>query len=108
MQHFESSQHRHQDDVLEPICFQNSGITNNQNKTDRNSFNFPSAQSNIVQGQVSGVNMSVSASQKHKTDIILSTCIIYVENSVGEKFLYASSQTAGRKSRYSGRAWQIF
>ncbi|GFR29358.1 DUF1758 domain-containing protein [Trichonephila clavata] len=29
--------------------------------------------------------MSVSASQKHKNDIILSTCIIYVENSVGEK-----------------------
>ncbi|GFR32400.1 DUF1758 domain-containing protein [Trichonephila clavata] len=52
---------------------------------ERNSFNFPSAQSNIVQGQVSGVNMSISASQKHKNDIILSTCIIYVENSVGEK-----------------------
>ncbi|GFR29734.1 DUF1758 domain-containing protein [Trichonephila clavata] len=87
MQNFESSQPdtRHQDDVIEPICFQNSSITNNQNKTDRNSFNFPSAQNNIVQGQVSGVNMSVSASQKHKNDIILSTCIIYVENSVGEK-----------------------
>ncbi|GFQ82791.1 uncharacterized protein TNCT_582931 [Trichonephila clavata] len=87
MQNFESSQPdtRRQDDVIEPICFQNSSIKNNQNKTDRNSFNFPSAQSNIVQGQVSGVNMSVSASQKHKNDIILSTCIIYVENSVGEK-----------------------
>ncbi|GFR26049.1 DUF1758 domain-containing protein [Trichonephila clavata] len=87
MQNFESSQPdtRRQDDVIEQICFQNSSITNNQNKTDRNSFNFPSAQSNIVQGQVSGVNMSVSASQKYKNDIILSTCIIYVENSVGEK-----------------------
>ncbi|GFR27625.1 integrase catalytic domain-containing protein [Trichonephila clavata] len=87
MQNFESSQPdtRRQDDVIEPICFQNSSIKNNQNKTDRNSFNFPSTQSNIVQGQVSGVNMSISASQKHKNDIILSTCIIYVENSVGEK-----------------------
>ncbi|GFQ94131.1 integrase catalytic domain-containing protein [Trichonephila clavata] len=102
MQNFESSQPdtRRQDDVIEPICFQNSSIKNNQNKTDRNSFNFPSAQNNIVQGQVSGVNMSISASQKHKNDIILSTCIIYVENSVGEKFLYASSQTAGRKFLY--------
>ncbi|GFR32388.1 integrase catalytic domain-containing protein [Trichonephila clavata] len=87
MQNFESSQPdtRRQDDVIKPICFQNSSIKNNQNKTDRNSFDFPSAQNNIVQGQVSGVNMSVSASQKHKNDIILSTCIIYVENSVGEK-----------------------
>ncbi|GFR14076.1 uncharacterized protein TNCT_623891, partial [Trichonephila clavata] len=87
MQNFESSQPdtRRQDDVIEPICFQNSSIKNNQNKTDRNSFNFPSAQNNIVQGQVSGVNMSVSASQKHKNDIILSICIIYVENSVGGK-----------------------
>ncbi|GFQ93710.1 integrase catalytic domain-containing protein [Trichonephila clavata] len=55
MQNFESSQPdtRSQDDVIEPICFQNSSIKNNQNKTDRNSFNFPSAQNNIVQGQVS-------------------------------------------------------
>ncbi|GFR21244.1 hypothetical protein TNCT_127661 [Trichonephila clavata] len=87
MQNFESSQPdtRRQDDVIEPICFQNSSIKNNQNKTDRNSFIVPSAQNNIVQGQVSGMNMSISASQKHKNDIILSTCIIYVENSVGEK-----------------------
>ncbi|GFY40149.1 hypothetical protein TNIN_414831 [Trichonephila inaurata madagascariensis] len=102
-QQFESFQPdtRRQDDGVEEICFQNSGITNKQTKTDGNSFNFPSAQNNIVQGHVSGVNMNVSASQKHKNAIILSTCVIYVENSVGEKFPYAFSQTAGRKLRSS-------
>lgn len=89
VQHSESSQPEnwHQAAAFEPVSFQNSGITNRQNKTDRNSFNFTGAH-NAGQGQItdnSGVNMSVSASQRQKSDIILSTCIVYIENSVGEK-----------------------
>ncbi|KAG8187427.1 hypothetical protein JTE90_009501 [Oedothorax gibbosus] len=75
---------------FEPVRFGHPSFSNNQNNTDVNAFGLPGSQNSMVQGQAqgnSGVSMNISALQKcgDNKDIILSTCIIYVENSVGEK-----------------------